>query len=224
MNISIKFILGLFLLSVSSHVFSQESPSFDCALAKTHVEKVLCSGGNSGMGDLDQTMHDLYLAVRKSQGADTKALSTSQHEWLEKRNQCKGTDDYVMNCLYDSYRGRYKELSKTYDKQHLTGLFTNEQGMLDSVLFPDGKLSVNLSTDVGAPSYDSCSVSFSAPVENNIVRHVFTEDEIAGGAKCTVDMKVSGTQIKISSKGCSSLCGASASFDGTFKRQSLRFP
>ncbi|MDH1321412.1 hypothetical protein N5C39_23870 [Enterobacter bugandensis] len=220
MNNSIKFIGGLLFLSFSSFAFSQESPSFDCTLAKTHVEKVLCSGGNSGMGDLDQTMHDLYQALRKTPGMDEKTLSTSQRKWLEKRNLCTGTDDEVMNCLYDSYRERYKELSKNYDKEQLTGLFTNKLGTLDSVLFPDGKLSVNISTDSGAPSYDSCTVSFRAPVEDNIVRHVLTKDEIVGDYKCSIDMKVSGTQMKISSKECrASLCGNSAIFDGTYKKQ-----
>lgn len=220
MNNRILFKGGLVLLSISSFAFSQESPSFDCTLAKTHVEKALCSGGNSGMGDLDQTMHDLYMTVRKSPGANIKALNTSQHEWLEKRNQCKGTDDEVMNCLYDSYRERYKELSKSYDKQQLTGLFTNKSGMMDSVLFPNGMLSVNISTDAGAPSYDSCQVSFRAPVEKDILKHVLTADEIAGDSNCSVEMNVSGTQMEISSKECrASLCGNSASFDGIYKRQ-----
>lgn len=56
MNNRMKFFTVISLFSVPTYVCSQENPSFDCALTKTHVEKILCSGGNSGMGDLDQTM------------------------------------------------------------------------------------------------------------------------------------------------------------------------
>lgn len=92
------------------------------------------------MGNLDQTMHDLYEAVSNSPDIDKLAISMSQRKWLEKRNECKGSDDTVMNCLYVSYRAMYIELSKPYDKQHLTGLFANKSGTMDSVLFPDKKL------------------------------------------------------------------------------------
>ena len=216
-----KLIVGLSLLSLSapSLVSAQEDPSFDCSKAKTQVEKVLCSGGNSGMGWIDQTMADLYKAVRETPGADTAALETSQHAWLAKRNQCKGSDEKVMNCLIDSYRARYVELSSSYDQQHLTGQFTNKLGILDSVLFPGGNLSVNISTDVGAPSYDSCSVTFRAPLEGGAVHHVFTPEEMGTDVQCTVDLKVTSSQIEVSPKDCRTLCGLSASFDGTYKRQ-----
>lgn len=127
-----------------------------------------------------------------------------------------------MNCLYVSYRARYIALSKPYDEQHLTGLFTNKSGAMDSVLFPDKKLSFNISTNSGAPSYDSCMINFRAPVEGNTVNYLFTEDEIQilGDNKCSIDMKVSSKQMKISSNECRvSLCGNSARFDGVYKRQ-----
>ncbi|URK87582.1 lysozyme inhibitor LprI family protein [Rhizobium sp. RCAM05350] len=136
MNYKFMFGFALFSLSVSSLASAQEDPSFDCSKAKTQVEKVLCSGGNSGMGWIDQTMADLYKAVRVAPDADAAALETSQRAWLAKRNQCKGSDEKVMNCLIDSYRARYVELSSSYDQQHLTGQFTNQLGVLDGVLFP----------------------------------------------------------------------------------------
>jgi uncharacterized protein len=219
MNYQLIFGVALFSLSASSLVYAQEDPSFDCSKAKTHVEKVLCSGGNSGMGWIDQTMADLYKAVREAPGADAVALASSQHAWLAKRNQCKGSDEKVMNCLTDSYRARYVELSSSYDQQHLTGQFTNKLGILDSVLFPGGNLSVNISTDVGAPSYDSCSVTFRAPLAGSAVHHVFTPEEMGTDDQCAVDLKVTGSQIDVSSKECRTLCGLSASFDGTYKRQ-----
>lgn len=89
MNNRMKFFTVIILFSVPTYVCSQEDPSIDCALAKTHVEKTLCSGGNSGMGNLDLTMHDLYEAVSNSPDIDKLAISMSQRKWLEKRNECK---------------------------------------------------------------------------------------------------------------------------------------
>lgn len=169
MNYQFIFSLALFSLSAPSLVYAQEDPSFDCSKAKTQVEKVLCSGGNSGMGWIDQTMADLYKAVREAPDADAAVVESSQRAWLAMRNQCKGSDEKVKSCLIDSYRARYVELSSSYDQQHLTGLFINKLGFLDSVLFPGGNLSINISTDVGAPSYDSCSVTFRAPLKGTSV-------------------------------------------------------
>lgn len=219
MNYSSGFGLALFSLSVSSCAFAQEEPSFDCAKARTHVEKVLCSGGNSGMGDLDNTMANLYKAVSQSPGVDVVALKKSQMAWLAKRNKCQGSDTKVASCLLDSYRARYSELSSSYDKQHLTGFFSNKLGFIDSVLFPDGKLAVNISTNVGGPSYDSCSVTFIAPLKGASVQHTFTaEDTGVVDEKCTVNMNVTGSKIKVSSAECSTFCGNSATFDGVYKK------
>jgi uncharacterized protein len=218
MNYQLLFSLALFSLSAPSLIYAQEEPSFDCSKAKTHVEKVLCSGGNSGMGWIDQTMADLYKAVSEAPGADAAALESSQHAWLTKRNQCKGSDEKVMNCLIDSYHARYVELSSSYDQKRLTAQFNNQLGILDGVLFPNGDLEVNISTNVGAPSYDSCTVTFRAPLKGAAVHYVFAPDEIDPDEQCTVDLKVTGSQIQVSSKECRTYCGLSASFDGTYDR------
>jgi uncharacterized protein len=202
MNRFFVFGLGLFSMSTApSLVQAQEEPSFDCSKAKSQVEKVLCSGGDSGMGWIDQTMADLYKAVRAAPGADAATLESSQRAWLAKRDHCKGSDEKVMNCLIDSYRGRYAELSSAYDQKHLTGTYGN------------------ISTDVGAPSYDSCSVTFRAPLEGEAVQHVFTPEEIGADGQCTVDLKITGSQIDVTPKDCRVFCGNSASFDGAYKKQ-----
>ncbi|RZT99870.1 hypothetical protein EV681_1665 [Advenella incenata] len=219
MNDQLKYGLGICLLLVPCLASAQEAPSFDCAKAKTQVEKVLCSGGNSGMGWIDQTMANLYKAIRKVPDTNLAALESSQRAWLAKRNQCKGSDEKVMNCLVDSYRARYIELSSSYDKQQYTGQFSNNKGVLDSVLFPDGNLSVNISTDVGAPSYDSCSVTFLAPLAGTAVHHVFTEEETGTTDQCIVDLNVSGSQFSVKPKSCQSFCGNAASFDGIYKKK-----
>lgn len=215
--------IGCAFLAVSagsSVAQAQEDPSFDCSKARTHVEKVLCSGGNSGMGWIDQTMADLYKAVHQVPGADAAALQASQRAWLVQRNRCSGSDEKVMNCLLDSYRARYVELSAPYDQHHLTGGYSNERvgGYLDGVLFPDGSLSVSISSTGPAPAYDQCSVTFRAPLQGDTVHYVAPPDADDPDDKCAVELKLSGSQIQVTPTDCRSSCGNGASFDGVYKK------
>ncbi|MGO4723561.1 MULTISPECIES: lysozyme inhibitor LprI family protein [unclassified Inquilinus] len=221
MSICRIFGYALLILSAASSLGqAQEDPSFDCAKARTHVEKVLCSGGNSGMGWIDQTMADLYQAVHQAPGADAAALQASQRAWLVQRNHCSGSDEKVMNCLLDSYRARYVELSAPYDQHHLTGSYSNDRvgGFLDGVLFPDGSLSVSISSTGPAPAYDQCSVTFRAPLDGGKVHYVAPPDPDIPDSKCTVDLTVSGSEIRVVPTDCRESCGNGASFDGVYKR------
>ena len=146
----------LFVAAQRTVATAQEEPSFDCRTARTHVEHVLCSGGNSGMGWIDQTMAQLYLAALKAPGADPAALRAGQRVWLAHRDRCAGTDTEVMNCLDASYRARFAAIAASYDSTHLTGSYSDPGigGFLDAVLFPDRSLAVNAASNAGPPAYD----------------------------------------------------------------------
>ncbi|MFE0758585.1 lysozyme inhibitor LprI family protein [Inquilinus sp. NPDC058860] len=215
--------LGYAFLAVSagsSVAQAQEDPSFDCSKARTHVEKVLCSGGNSGMGWIDQTMADLYKAVHQVPGADPAALQASQRAWLVQRNHCSGSDEKVLNCLLDSYRARYVELAAPYDQQHVTGAYSNGRvnGILDGVLFPDGSLSVSIASSGPAPAYDQCSVTFRAPLKGDTVQYVAPPDVDDLDDKCAIELKLNGSRIQVMPTDCRDDCGNGASFDGVYKR------
>jgi uncharacterized protein len=214
-------LMAVFSATGFVEVLAQEQPSFDCTRAHSQVEHVLCAGGNSGMGWIDQTMTDLYKAVIQSSGGQADALRASQRAWLARRDRCTGSEDKVMNCLVKSYRARYAEIAAPYDVSHLTGLYTDKtiNGFLESVLFPDHSLAVSIDTILGAPSYNSCNATFRAPLQGDHMHYTAPPDPHDSSApRCTIDLSVSHSSVVVSQSGCSFLCGANVDFAGTFTR------
>ncbi|PIF74400.1 hypothetical protein CLU95_1527 [Variovorax sp. 54] len=203
----------------TSPVFAQDAkPSFDCAKAQTRVEKAICTQLDAWF---DQTMADLYKSVRAVPDTDIAELQSGQRAWLARRNQCAGSGDKLANCLLDSYRTRLVELSGRYDSQKLTGRYasTTYSGDLDSVLFPDGILAMNVST-VRPGSNNSCAYSLRAPVIHaNQVHKVEPPDASAPDNRCEVDLAFAGPQVNVKTKGCDSYCGYGVRFDGLFNKK-----
>jgi uncharacterized protein len=214
-------LMAVFSATGFVEVLAQEQPSFDCTRAHTQVEHVLCAGGNSGMGWIDQTMADLYKAVIQSLGRQADALRASQRAWLARRDRCTGSEIKVVNCVLESYRTRYAEIAAPYDVSHLTGRYTDKtiNGNLDSVLFPDHSLAVTIDASLGAASYNSCNATFRAPLQGNHVHYTAPPDPADPSApRCTIDLSASHSSVVVSQSGCSSLCGANVDFSGTFTR------
>ena len=209
------------MLYCGSTGYAQEDPSFDCVKASTQIEKVLCSGGNSGMGWIDQTMAALYKEVREAPGTDASTLQANQRAWLARRNKCTGSDEEVMGCLFDSYRSRFAELSSSYDRRHLTGRYKNDRvnGYLDSVLFPDGSLSVSITSNGGPPGYDQCAIAFRAPLNGERVYYMDSQNSPSPGNECTVELTITGARIQVAPTGCLSYCGMAASFESVYNKQ-----
>lgn len=75
-------------------------PSFDCELATTKVENMICA--SQQLGDSDQEMARLYT---KSMGGSSAWLTRMQARWLASRNKCGDAA-----CLAASYRERIQQL------------------------------------------------------------------------------------------------------------------
>lgn len=74
--------------------------SFDCSLARTQVELLICA--TPKLGVLDRRMASLYAERRRAQpGSGDEQLA-----WIAVRNQCGD-----VACLYDVYQNRISELS-----------------------------------------------------------------------------------------------------------------
>ncbi len=71
--------------------------SFDCGVARTPVERAICS--NPSLGALDSQLADLYRAVREAE-------RDSQRAWLRQRNECGGD----VACLTRQYNERIAQL------------------------------------------------------------------------------------------------------------------
>jgi uncharacterized protein YecT (DUF1311 family) len=78
---------------------------FDCALAATAVEHMICD--SDALAEADRTMSKLYFAVRKDvHGAARQRLLDSQRKFLGRRGSC---DDEA--CLVGLYMARAAELA-----------------------------------------------------------------------------------------------------------------
>lgn len=97
----IKCILYLFgALMVALPV---QAVSFDCAKARTKVEKLIC--GDAELSRLDEDLSKTYQQTLE-RSDDKQKLTDEQRQWLKRRNVCT---DAV--CVKRAYEGRLKELS-----------------------------------------------------------------------------------------------------------------
>ena len=76
--------------------------SFDCAKARTSVEKMICS--NPRLSYLDETMSHNYQGMLESVGVDKQTRQNIRNEqtaWIAKRNKCSSA-----RCLETVYLDR----------------------------------------------------------------------------------------------------------------------
>ena len=79
---------------------------FDCALAATSVEQMIC--GSDALAEADRTMSERYFAVRKTlRGVARQKQLASQRRFLARRAAC---DDEA--CLVGLYMARAAELAR----------------------------------------------------------------------------------------------------------------
>lgn len=82
-------------------------PAFDCALASTEVETLIC--GDSELAERDLRVSKRYFALRASLPATTRSkLLQSQRLFLKQRSQCATSD--CLSALYDARLRRLDEL------------------------------------------------------------------------------------------------------------------
>src|SRR5436309_13896003 len=85
------------------------SASFDCAKAKTKIEKQICS--NTKLSELDDKLTTLYNKVL-AQSPVPEDTKEQQREWVkDPRNLCKNAD-----CLERAYTNRISDLQEQLEK------------------------------------------------------------------------------------------------------------
>ena len=90
-----KFVLVFSLLIVSSSAYGA---GFDCSLAKSSIEKLICADAELSNADeeLSKTFSDM-----KGKAQRPDLLTKSQFEWLRHRDECKD-----KSCLTHEYKAR----------------------------------------------------------------------------------------------------------------------
>ena len=87
------------------------TPSFNCILAKTTIEKSICD--NKELATLDREVADLYKKELKI-NADIKA---QQKSWIKDRNNCI-ENSALTQCLIISYKNRKETLTNRSTKKN----------------------------------------------------------------------------------------------------------
>lgn len=88
--------------------FAVQGASFDCAKAKTKVEKLVCA--DPALSKQDEVMLSAYQNAYK-RIADPAGLKIEQRGWLEARNACEDS-----SCLMQVYRERLDRLNAILDE------------------------------------------------------------------------------------------------------------
>ena len=115
----------------AGNVYAAEEikPSFDCAKAKTRVEKLICS--DAELAKLDREMSSEYrtlMSDKKLDGELKEILKNNQKKWLDSREKtpCLENEDVSeqQKCIKNAYRIRIKEINDDKNDFAGTGRFT----------------------------------------------------------------------------------------------------
>ena len=115
----------------AGNVYAAEEikPSFDCAKAKTRVEKLICS--DAELAKLDREISSEYHSLVSDKTLDgelKEILKNNQKKWLDSREKtpCLENEDVSeqQNCIKKVYRIRIKEINDDKNDFAGTGRFT----------------------------------------------------------------------------------------------------
>ncbi len=109
-----KISLSVFALLIGTS-FSAQSAGFDCSLAKTKIEKIICS--DAELSELDSQLKDVFIeAQSETAGVDGETgervdpVAKENLKWtLTVRNQCSNA-----SCLKTAYKSHIKQIQKTW--------------------------------------------------------------------------------------------------------------
>lgn len=85
-------------------------PSFDCARARTDVERAICA--DAELAALDREEARIYGIARVVPQADRTALLKRQRDFLEGRNACPQSAAPLDECIRDAYLGDIGDLRR----------------------------------------------------------------------------------------------------------------
>lgn len=85
-----------------------DAPAFDCDLAKTEIEQLICNSPT--LAKLDRRLAPLYQKlIKQVDQGEAKLIKTEQRGWIKGRNDCwKATDKQA--CTTINYQQRITEL------------------------------------------------------------------------------------------------------------------
>jgi uncharacterized protein len=109
-----KISLSVFALLIGTS-FAAQSAGFDCSLAKTKIEKIICS--DAELSELDSQLKDVFIEAQgETAGVDAESgervdpVAKENLNWLlTVRNKCSNA-----SCLKTAYKTHIKQIQKTW--------------------------------------------------------------------------------------------------------------
>lgn len=167
-----NILLATVLITLSTTGYSA---SFDCAKAKSPIEKAICS--DSELGSLDEQLGHIYTSLRNNLSESAKAkLRLHQTTWIKSLStdcsaEIKGKDiKKLAACLNASYKSRV-DLLETYTKP-ISGMYK----------YP----SLGKTTNISVEFFDGSTPN--VIFVNNIIEKVMKTDYVDN---FTLDIKIS---------------------------------
>lgn len=208
-------------------------PGFNCAKAKTPIEKLICDDPN--LAQADANLQEAYNAARKqilARHGDEKQLREDQRNWLKTRDdECsRGQDSHIpeqadamVNCLLARYSrqsaalnviGRPPTVVQIPADLAIDGVYRNETGELKLSSQADGGANfvINTQAERGICAADGKAVRIGTS------NYAFNDADTA----CEISITVHGNTASVGTEGnCfSAFCGVHAlGMDGDYVRK-----
>ena len=217
------FIFALFTTLAST----SQAASFDCSKATKPVERMICETG--GLSTLDEQLAGAYKSTiktsRPATGTDTsELLKSSQQRWLRTtRDACKN-----VQCLENAYVGRIAFLTQWNEDTPANSKLDGNYEFSHNMEFANGKHAIvqdclaikslgnaqaQVNTILVQSNGHNCSLNGKFAMAGNVYSYLPEKGE-HDFQNCQIKLTVKQHQIVLSAEGdgCSSRCGAQASF------------
>lgn len=214
-----RLVSGLVFLTLGMGTALAEEasgPSFDCAKARTAVEKAICDAPLLGWYDR-QLGRSWKIALKAAGDKGAPALRASQTAFLKARNACGGGDD-SYDCIAEAYSKRLAALAKGVgDAEFGFAVYADETGSVDVMRYPGGTAALNILT-IGANDHTCGFETDDAVVDGSGVIHWSEKPDPMYEEACTITGSPSRNALTIDAEGdgCQYYCGMRAQLSGTF--------
>lgn len=101
-------LIASFFLCMPAAAAAAGSPSFDCDVAASEVEQMICHDDELAAMDLELA-HAFAAALARAPAQDVNELHTAHEQWLTQRNDCALQGD-IRACTRSAYEARLGEL------------------------------------------------------------------------------------------------------------------
>lgn len=183
-------ILGYALIALATVDSPAFAASYDCSIAKTPQEKLICS--DPELSELDGKVGRAYASALKSLSAEgQKVLTQDERDWLRYiRSTCSDAEaGQQVSCLTSAYKGRVAELNSTGAK---IGPFVF--GRVD--VFHDGRPN-GVSTQISYPQIDSPKTPTTTAWNQEIAKAAQDQSFCDAPGEATMSYRVAMASMKL---------------------------